>query len=314
MPVDESTRDRIRTCRFTPQSRPSTPTSATSRSTSSATTPRRPSRTSSASRPARSSGPTPATGEKSNDPLYDGVVFHRIIPGFMIQGGDPLGQGVGGPGYQFDDEINAELDFTEPYVLAMANAGMPRAGRGHQRLAVLHHRRSRPPGCRASTPSSARSTDDASPGRRRQDRRRPDRRPRPPARSRRHREHHASSRPDSRRHVTRRVGATATTSATGIRTGRASCSASGAGARSAPSARPRRAVGVICPECMREQRAVARRARSRRRGHARAPARRGEAPGRDVFAHRRHRARLPAAAGSPGSAVHERARSSAPCS
>ena len=71
----------------------------------------------------------PATGEKSNDPLYDGVIFHRIIPGFMIQGGDPLGQGVGGPGYQFDDEIHSELDFTEPYVLAMANAGIQR-GRG----------------------------------------------------------------------------------------------------------------------------------------------------------------------------------------
>ncbi|MCD2440846.1 peptidylprolyl isomerase [Agromyces sp. SYSU K20354] len=71
----------------------------------------------------------PATGEKSTKPLYDGVVFHRIIPGFMIQGGDPLGQGVGGPGYQFDDEINSELDFTEPYVLAMANAGI-QMGRG----------------------------------------------------------------------------------------------------------------------------------------------------------------------------------------
>jgi peptidyl-prolyl cis-trans isomerase A (cyclophilin A) len=71
----------------------------------------------------------PATGEKSTNPLYDGVVFHRIIPGFMIQGGDPLGQGVGGPGYQFDDEINSELDFTEPYVLAMANAGI-QGGRG----------------------------------------------------------------------------------------------------------------------------------------------------------------------------------------
>ena len=71
----------------------------------------------------------PGTGAKSNDPLYDGVIFHRIIPGFMIQGGDPLGQGVGGPGYQFDDEISNELDFTEPYVLAMANAGI-QGGRG----------------------------------------------------------------------------------------------------------------------------------------------------------------------------------------
>jgi peptidyl-prolyl cis-trans isomerase A (cyclophilin A) len=68
----------------------------------------------------------PGTGAKTKDPLYDGVIFHRIIPGFMIQGGDPLGQGIGGPGYQFDDEISPELDFTEPYVLAMANAGRDR--------------------------------------------------------------------------------------------------------------------------------------------------------------------------------------------
>lgn len=65
----------------------------------------------------------PATGVKTTDPLYNGVIFHRIIPGFMIQGGDPLGAGFGGPGYQFADEINPELDFTEPYILAMANAG-----------------------------------------------------------------------------------------------------------------------------------------------------------------------------------------------
>ncbi|MET0726505.1 MAG: peptidylprolyl isomerase [Leifsonia sp.] len=71
----------------------------------------------------------PQTGEKSTKPLYNGVIFHRIIPNFMIQGGDPLGQGIGGPGYQFDDEINPELDFTEPYVLAMANAGI-QGGRG----------------------------------------------------------------------------------------------------------------------------------------------------------------------------------------
>jgi len=65
----------------------------------------------------------PGTGKVSQDKLYDGVVFHRIIDDFMIQGGDPLGQGTGGPGYQFDDEIHPELSFTEPYVLAMANAG-----------------------------------------------------------------------------------------------------------------------------------------------------------------------------------------------
>ena len=65
----------------------------------------------------------PKTGEKTSDPLYDGVIFHRVIPGFMIQGGDPIGMGTGGPGYQFDDEIHPELAFTEPYLLAMANAG-----------------------------------------------------------------------------------------------------------------------------------------------------------------------------------------------
>jgi len=65
----------------------------------------------------------PRTGAKGEGPLYRDVIFHRIIPGFMIQGGDPLGQGVGGPGYTFDDEIHPELDFNEPYILAMANAG-----------------------------------------------------------------------------------------------------------------------------------------------------------------------------------------------
>jgi peptidyl-prolyl cis-trans isomerase A (cyclophilin A) len=71
----------------------------------------------------------PATGKVSKEPLYDGVVFHRIIKQFMLQGGDPLGQGVGGPGYEFDDEIHPELTFNEPYVLAMANAGT-RGGKG----------------------------------------------------------------------------------------------------------------------------------------------------------------------------------------
>jgi len=71
----------------------------------------------------------PRTGEESNEPLYNGVIFHRVIPNFMIQGGDPLGRGTGGPGYTFDDEIHPELNFNEPYVLAMANAGKI-AGRG----------------------------------------------------------------------------------------------------------------------------------------------------------------------------------------
>ncbi|WP_129841438.1 peptidylprolyl isomerase [Streptomyces sp. RFCAC02] len=65
----------------------------------------------------------PATGERSSDKLYDGTVFHRVISGFMIQGGDPLGNGTGGPGYKFQDEIHPDLAFTRPYLLAMANAG-----------------------------------------------------------------------------------------------------------------------------------------------------------------------------------------------
>ena len=55
--------------------------------------------------------------------FYDGVIFHRIIPNFMVQGGDPTGTGTGGPGYTFDDEIHPELVFDRPYQLAMANAG-----------------------------------------------------------------------------------------------------------------------------------------------------------------------------------------------
>jgi peptidyl-prolyl cis-trans isomerase A (cyclophilin A) len=73
----------------------------------------------------------PRTGEKTNRRFYDGLTFHRVIAGFMIQGGDPIGNGTGGPGkdLEFDDEIHPELSFTEPYVLAMANAGK-RMGKG----------------------------------------------------------------------------------------------------------------------------------------------------------------------------------------
>jgi peptidyl-prolyl cis-trans isomerase A (cyclophilin A) len=71
----------------------------------------------------------PKTGQKRSEPFYDGVTFHRVISGFMIQGGDRLGTGTGGPGYSFDDEIHAGLDFNAPYKLAMANAGK-RGGRG----------------------------------------------------------------------------------------------------------------------------------------------------------------------------------------
>jgi peptidyl-prolyl cis-trans isomerase A (cyclophilin A) len=65
----------------------------------------------------------PRTGKKGDGPLYAGTVFHRVISGFMIQGGDPLGTGTGGPGYRFKDEFHPELAFTRPYLLAMANAG-----------------------------------------------------------------------------------------------------------------------------------------------------------------------------------------------
>ena len=68
-------------------------------------------------------------GRTNPTPFYDGLIFHRIIPNFMIQGGCPLGQGFGGPGYQFDDEIHGELVFDKPYLLAMANAGLQN-GRG----------------------------------------------------------------------------------------------------------------------------------------------------------------------------------------
>ncbi|WP_353649686.1 peptidylprolyl isomerase [Nakamurella sp. A5-74] len=63
-----------------------------------------------------------AQGGKTG-PFYDGAVFHRVIDGFMIQGGDPTGTGRGGPGYEFADEFHPELSFSKPYLLAMANAG-----------------------------------------------------------------------------------------------------------------------------------------------------------------------------------------------
>src|SRR5215469_6807013 len=65
----------------------------------------------------------PASRTQSQDKLYDGTIFHRVIPDFMIQGGDPLGTGTGGPGYKFADEIHPDLVFDRPFLLAMANAG-----------------------------------------------------------------------------------------------------------------------------------------------------------------------------------------------
>jgi peptidyl-prolyl cis-trans isomerase A (cyclophilin A) len=65
----------------------------------------------------------PRSGAEQRRPLYDGTIFHRVIPDFMIQGGDPLGTGTGGPGYQFEDEVGGPRRFDRPGYLAMANAG-----------------------------------------------------------------------------------------------------------------------------------------------------------------------------------------------
>jgi len=65
----------------------------------------------------------PTTGKPGSGPYYDGVIFHRIISGFMIQTGDPTGTGRGGPGFEFADEFHTDLAFNKPYLLGMANAG-----------------------------------------------------------------------------------------------------------------------------------------------------------------------------------------------
>ena len=81
------------------------------------------------------SGPTRGSGQTVKRPLYDGTIFHRVIPDFMIQGGDPLGTGTGGPGYRFEDEIGPDNRFDTP-----GPAGHGQRRPQHQRLPVLHHR------------------------------------------------------------------------------------------------------------------------------------------------------------------------------
>ena len=210
----------------------------------------RPSRTSSDSSDGTRDWTDPATGKPGEGALYKDVVFHRIISGFMIQGGDPLGVGTGGPGYNFNDEINGELTFTEPYKLAMANAGLrrnaitgrPEGTNGSQFFITVPGQGGRgPDGCRASTRSSVKWP---TPPRRPSSTRSASCRPRPatvpssPSCSTRRRRLGLGSLALVRERA-RPSPATATTSATGIPTGRVSCCASAACGRSARNARRR---------------------------------------------------------------------------
>jgi peptidyl-prolyl cis-trans isomerase A (cyclophilin A) len=72
----------------------------------------------------------PRTGQKVKKPYYNGIIFHRVIDGFMLQGGDPLGQGVGGPGFNIEDEFSPKLKHDKAGILSMANTGRPNTGGG----------------------------------------------------------------------------------------------------------------------------------------------------------------------------------------
>ena len=72
----------------------------------------------------------PRTGQKVKKPYYNGIIFHRVIAGFMIQGGDPLGQGTGGPGFTIEDEFNPKVKHDKAGILSMANTGRPNSGGG----------------------------------------------------------------------------------------------------------------------------------------------------------------------------------------